>query len=203
MDAKQIKEALKVDLTKDERPLDYLMKLWVDEEEKAEKNIGIQAFERIEVASQSRIFKKLWDNNMLIEPNHLPISLYQLHEIYTVTMNDVISIYTDFRNMSMEVKRFDQEFEEYTLDLIKDELKLMGKAVGDSAQASWITDTCVHIKRYQTLRDVVEPARTVHALQEGLELTGDFNILSDFQVNIMVNVLYVKCVILRETVEIQ
>ncbi|XP_076118531.1 E3 ubiquitin-protein ligase rnf213-alpha-like [Alosa pseudoharengus] len=183
VDARKIKEALKVDLTNDEKPLDLLMELWVDEGKKAKQCISIQAFKKIEVAFQSRVFKKLWDCNMQREtvPNPPPISLHKLHEIYTHTIDKFTKTYEALRTRSMQVEEFDKIFKEYKVDLIEDELKVMQKSLGDSAQTEWITDTCVHIKRYRTLQDAVEPAKIIFALQEGLKLTGDFSPQSDFQ----------------------
>ncbi|XP_030632563.1 E3 ubiquitin-protein ligase rnf213-alpha-like [Chanos chanos] len=187
VDARQIKEALTVDLTKDERPLDLLMQLWEEEEMETEENISIEAFWKIEVASQSRVFKKLWDYNVQRETevhSPPPISLHQLHDkIYRPTVNEFTRTYEALRNMSMQVEEFDQIFGESEVDFIKDELKVMGQSFAYSMQAAWITTICDHIKRYRKLQDVVEPARTVHALQEGLELTGDFSPLSDFQID--------------------
>lgn len=182
MDAEQIKRAIKVDLTTDERPLHILMKLWEDEGE----NISIEAFEKIEVASQSSIFKNLWNDEMQKETdqNHPPVSLSQLRGIYKASIDKFTKIYEALRSMSMQVNAVHQSFGSNTLDFIKNELQVMGESLADSTQTEWITDTYVHIKRYLTLRDVVKPASTVYALQEGLKLTGDFSPLSDFQVNV-------------------
>ncbi|XP_030632557.1 E3 ubiquitin-protein ligase rnf213-alpha-like [Chanos chanos] len=187
IDARQIKEALTVDLRKDERPLDLLMQLWEEEETETEENISIEAFGKIEVASQSRVFKKLWDSNVQRETEshrHPSISLHQLHDkIYRPTIDTFTRIYEALRNMSMQVEEFDEIFGESEVDFIKDELKVMGQSFADSMQTVWITPICDYIKRYRKLQDVVEPARTVYALQEGLELTGDFSPLSDFQID--------------------
>ncbi|XP_048088902.1 E3 ubiquitin-protein ligase rnf213-alpha-like isoform X2 [Alosa alosa] len=186
VDARQIKEALEVDLTEDERPLDHLMELWVDEGKEAERNISIQAFEKIEVASESTLFKKLWVCNVQRETflNAPPISLHQLHEkVYTPTIDEYSRTHQALKSMSMLVNVFDEIFGKDEVDMIKAELNVMGKSFGDSAQTAWITDTCVHIQRYRTLQGVVEPATMIYALQEGLKLTGDFSPLRDFQVD--------------------
>ncbi|KAI4894839.1 hypothetical protein NFI96_022184, partial [Prochilodus magdalenae] len=175
VNTKQIKENISITLSTESRPLNQLMKLWED--------IDIARFEKIKLASKSRVFKAHWKSAAEKDRQANGVSemsLCDLYErVYRPALEDFTKFYEMIKDQSMCVDEFETMFGDCTEGQTEAELEVMKVCLNDITEKKWIEGAFKSIKRYRLLCTLEKHAQIIYALKEALKLQGDFQFLLD------------------------